>query len=130
MATKKIVKKNIEYYLNLPWTYTIETAHEKGKTFYVIHVNELPGICTDALTVEKAMSLIKEPMRGLFEMYLENNEPIPEPIDTRTYRGKIAYRTTNTRHSLIAKEAKRKKLSLSTIIDRCIDQTLNPTRSR
>lgn len=33
MAGKKN-KKDINYYLNLPWTNTIETAEENGKTIY------------------------------------------------------------------------------------------------
>ena len=72
-------EKNIEYYLNLSWTYTIEMACENNKVFYIVHVNELPGICTDAPTIQEAMTLIKEPMAALFKLYLKNNEVIPEP---------------------------------------------------
>lgn len=80
MATKNNAHKNIKYYLDLPWTYTIETEKdEKGKSPYVVHVNELEGIATDAPTIEEAMKLIKEAMEAVFEMYLENDEEIPEP---------------------------------------------------
>ncbi len=76
-----MIKKNINFYLNLPWTYTIETAHEQEKQFYILHVNELPGICTDEPTAQEAMELIKEPMTAVFRLYLKNDEIIPEPIN-------------------------------------------------
>lgn len=64
----------IEQYLNLPWTYTVETAVERDRPIYIIRVNELPGVATDAPTLDEAMKLLKEAMHGLFEMYLEDGE--------------------------------------------------------
>lgn len=124
MAIKKKAN-NINYYLNLPWTYTIETEKdEKGKTLYVVHVNELEGIATDAPTIEEAMKLIKEAMEGAFEMYLENGEEIPEPKVFEQYKGNIAYRTTSLRHYSLVKEAQKKNLSISQLIDNAIDSAL------
>ncbi len=74
-----ITKKNIEYYLNLPWTYTIEQDEEKGRRFYIIRVNELPGICTDAKTIEEGMDNIKEAIEAAVRLYLKNGEEVPEP---------------------------------------------------
>jgi len=124
MAIKKNNKKIIEHYLNLPWSYTIETTKEDGKMLYIICVNELPGVCTDAPTIDAAMELIKEAMAGTFELYLENDEEIPEPINEEQYKGNIAYRTSSRRHHRIAREAQMRKASLSSIIDECIDQAL------
>lgn len=124
MATKKKNKKNIEHYLNLPWSYTVETTKEDGQILYIVCVNELPGVCTDAPTIDTAMKLIREAMAAIFEFYLENNEEIPEPIDEKQYKGNIAYRTSSRRHHRIAREAQIRKSSLSNIIDECIDQTL------
>jgi len=91
---------------------------------YIICVNELPGVCTDAPTIDAAMELIKEAMAGTFELYLENDEEIPEPINEEQYKGNIAYRTSSRRHHRIAREAQMRKASLSSIIDECIDQAL------
>jgi len=117
-------KKTLDYYLNLPWTYTVETAKDEDQTIYIICVNELPCICTDAPTIDEAMKLIKEAMTGLFTMYLEKGEKIPEPIDEDQYKGNIAYRTTSRRHYLIAREAQKKNASLSKVIDEFIDAAL------
>lgn len=123
MVTKKQIK-NTAYYLNLPWTYTIETTHETGKLLYIVHVNELPGIATDAPTVEKAMKLIKEAMEGAFELYLKNGEEIPEPINPDQFKGNIAYRTSSARHYKLFRESQKANQSLSQYIDQCIDKAL------
>jgi predicted RNase H-like HicB family nuclease len=80
MVVKKQYK-NLNYYLNLPWTYTVEQAKdENDNKIYVVCVNELPGICTDAPWVDEAMQLIQEPISAVIEFYMENNQDIPEPI--------------------------------------------------
>ncbi len=114
-------KKDIDYYLNLPWSYTVETITDNGKILYVIKVNELPGIATDAPNIQEAMELIKDAMIGAFELYLENDEEVPEPVDESKYKGNIAYRTTSGRHYKLIREAKRKNVSISQIIDNYID---------
>ena len=117
--------KNFNYYLSLPWTYTIEQSRdENNNKIYVVRVNELPGICTDATSLDKAMKLIKEPMQAAFEFYMENGEDIPEPIKEEDFKGNISYRTTSKRHYLISKEAQKKELSLSQVIDKLVDATL------
>jgi predicted RNase H-like HicB family nuclease len=80
MVTKKQYKK-IDEYLDLPWTYTVEQAKdENNEKIYVVRVNELSGICTDAPSLDEAMELIKEPMTAAIEFYMENNQYVPEPI--------------------------------------------------
>src|SRR5271163_3344356 len=104
MTTKKQYKK-LSYYLALPWTYTVEQAKDEGNNkIYIVRVNELPGICTDALSVDEAMELIQEPMAAAIEFYMENNQEIPVPISEEDFKGNISYRTTSRRHYLITKE--------------------------
>ncbi len=121
MVTRKTMHKTLDYYLKLPWTYTIETAKESRKTIYIVHVNELPWVGTDAESLEEAMQLIKEAMAAAFELYIEEGEEIPEPKVEKEYKGNIAYRTTSRRHFMLAREAKKRNLSLSQIIDSLID---------
>lgn len=124
MVTQKKNRKDLNYYLNLPWTYTIETAQEDGKILYIVHVNELPRIGTDAYSLEEAMKSIKEVMAALFEAYLSEGEEIPEPVNEGQFKGNIAYRTTSRRHYLLMREAKKRELSLSQILDSLIDNML------
>ncbi|MFA6263466.1 MAG: type II toxin-antitoxin system HicB family antitoxin [Candidatus Babeliales bacterium] len=124
MESKKKYK-SLQHYLNLPWTYTVEKVCGKGKEkLYVVRVNELPGICTDAPSLDMGMDLIKEPMKAAFEFYMENGEEIPEPVNEEDFKGNIAYRTTSRRHFLINKEAQKKEISLSQVIDNLVDTVL------
>ncbi len=116
-----VTKKNINYYLKLNWSYTIEQENEKGKHFYIIRVNELPGICTDAESIEEGMKNIKEAIEAAIILYLENNQPIPEPVKKEQFKGNIAYRTTRERHYYVAKAAKIMHKSINKALDELID---------
>ena len=125
MATRKRTKtKDLNYYMRLKWTYTIEQDSHDGKDFFIIRVNELLGVCTDAETVEEGMRAIREPMKAAIKLYLKNGEEVPEPIREENYPGKIAYRTTSRRHCQRTREAHRRKKSLSKLIDELVDQSL------
>lgn len=122
-------KKNIDYYLNLPWTYSIETETHKGKSYYIIRVNELPGICTDAEDLNEGMENIKEAIACVVEIYLERGEAVPEPIDRTHFKGKILYRTDSERHYLIARMAKRMHKSISKTLDVVVDEGIRQLES-
>lgn len=121
-------KKDLTYYLNLPWTYTIETESHKGKHYYVIRVNELPGICTDAEELNEGMEDIKEPIACAVELYKEKGEAIPEPIQREQFKGNILYRTDSDRHYRLAKAAKLEHKSISRFIDQVVDAGLRQLR--
>ncbi len=129
MAIRKHKIKDINYYLRLKWTYTIEQELVKGKKYFIIRVNELPGICTDAEDLDEGMKLIKQAMKAAFKLYIEQGEVIPEPIKEQDYPGNIAYRTSSRRHYRLAKEASRKKKSLSKVIDDLVDESLKQNDS-
>ena len=72
--------KDLKYYFSLPWTYTIETETHEGSSFYIIRVNELPGICTDSKSLDEGMREIKKLIACAIEIYKEKGESVPEPI--------------------------------------------------
>ena len=74
-----LIKKALKYYLGLNWSYTIQQDFQKGKTFYIVRVNELPGVCTDATTIESGMKNLQDALTATIELYLEQGDPIPEP---------------------------------------------------
>ncbi len=84
----------------------------------------MPGVCTDALSIDEGMQLIKDAMIGAFKLYMKHGEEIPEPINENLFKGNIAYRTTSKRHFLIAREAQKRKMSLSKALDEIIDKSL------
>ena len=119
MVTKK---KTLSYYLRLNWSYTIEQEVNKKKSYYIIRVNELPGVCTDAETIEEGMEAIKEAIKAAIKLYLKQGDSIPEPIDKKKFKGNIAYRTTAKRHYLLSKIALHEHKSLSKTLDFLVDE--------
>lgn len=119
-----VTKKQIEHYLNLPWSYTIEQETHEGNHYFIIRVNELPGVCTDSETIVEGMELIKEAIEGAVILYLKNGEQVPQPIKKEDYKGNISYRTTSERHYYVAKLANEKHKSISKTIDELIDTSL------
>jgi antitoxin HicB len=117
--------KDVSYYLALPWTYTIETEINQGTSYYIIRVNELPGICTDSESLDEGMKEIKNLIACAVEIYIEKGETVPEPIDRDRFKGKILYRTDSYRHYLIAKTAQRMRKSISKTLDALVDTGLD-----
>lgn len=118
------MKKSKQYYLSLPWTYTIETVLDKKRSYYIIRVNELPGICTDAKNIEKGMKNIQEAILCAVDVYKDKEEPFPEPVNKEEFSGKITYRTNSERHYRLVRASKFLKMSLSKTIDLLIDDGL------
>lgn len=125
MATKK----DLKYYLNLNWSYSIEQDFHKGKKFYIIRVNELPGVCTDANTIENGMKNIQDAITATIELYLEQGDPVPEPINKEEFKGNIAYRTTSERHYFLAKLAQQKHVSMNKALDMVFDAGIQQLRA-
>lgn len=127
MVTKKH-KKTLNYYLELPWTYTIEEdVDNEGQKIYVISVNELSGIQTHAYNREEAFESIKEALKGALELYLKLGKKIPEPkrLSERKFKGNIPYRTSQERHYQLAIEAKRLKKPINKLIDEYVSKGLS-----
>ncbi|NGX43798.1 MAG: hypothetical protein K940chlam7_02102 [Chlamydiae bacterium] len=118
-----VTKKEIQKYVDMPWSYTVE--QEDG--YFIVYVNELPGICTDAKTINGAMKDIKEAITAAIELYLDQGKEIPIPINKAKFRGKIAYRTSAKRHYMIAKIAHQKHKSLSKTLDALVDAGMDHT---
>ena len=129
MKIMKSKKKDLSYYLGLPWTYTIETEVHNGLNYYIIRVNELPGICTDSESLDEGMDEIKDLIACAVEIYQERGEPVPEPVDREHFKGKILYRTDSERHYLIARTAQAMHKSISKTLDLIIDSGFHHLRA-
>lgn len=125
MATK-VKRKNINDYMNLPWSYTVE-RHESHGGYFVVMVNELPGIMSDGETIEEAFTSIQEPMRILIQDMLEKGEDVPEPVDKSRFKGTINYRTEPEVHYRLYKEAQRRGVSINKLIDEKVREGLKHT---
>ena len=127
MTTKK--QKELNYFLDLPWTFEVEQENDPvtGK-IYIVRVSEWPRVVTDASTIQQAFKEISEVLTSVIILYLEKGYDIPEPQHQKLFKGNIAYRTTSERHYRIAREAKKRNLSLSQLIDNSIDGDLRESK--
>ena len=117
-----MVKKNLDYYLNLPYTFIIEWS-DIDKCF-LGSIVELEHNMTCGQTREEVLVNLKEALVSYVTTSLENGMEIPEPLKINDYKGNITYRTSKERHYRIAKQAKLNGKSINAFIDETIAEKL------
>jgi len=114
--------KNLEYYLNLPYTYIIEWSDIDN--CFLGSIVELERNMTYGQTREDVLSNLKEALVSYVSTSLENNMEIPEPLKINDFKGNITYRTSKERHYKLAKQAKLYGKSINAFIDEVIGEKL------
>jgi predicted RNase H-like HicB family nuclease len=123
-----VTKKDLKYYLGLMWSYTVEQDEHNGKKFFIIRVNELPGVVSDGATMKEAEANVQEAIAAAIELYLDQGDTIPEPISKDKFKGNISYRTSSERHYNLAKIAGRLHLSMNKALDMVVDAGLKSVK--
>ena len=113
MSLKETAKKDLAYYMALPYTYTIVPDPDDGG--FAIKVNELPGCMSQGDTLDEAMIRIREAMEGWLEVALEDSISIPEP-GVEDFSGKFQVRVPKTIHAALAKRAEKEGVSLNLFV--------------
>ena len=116
------MKKNLEYYRNLPWSYIVEWSDKNG--CYLGSVIELERNMTCGDTPEEVFSNLKEAIAAYVETSLENGFEIPEPVKMSDFKGNITYRTSQEKHYRLAKRAKIIGKSINAFIDEAVEEKL------
>lgn len=121
------MKKDLEYYLKLPYTLELIPDSEQG---WFVRVKELRGCMSQGDTVEEAYEMIQDAMRAWLEVAIEDNIPIPEPAPDENYSGKFVVRLPRSLHRQLAETAEREGVSLNQFINvalaRAVEQ-INPS---
>ena len=113
VKNKKNVLKEVEKYMKLP--YTIELIPEEDGTYFV-KVKELPGCMSAGDTVEEAIGMIHDAMRGWLEVAIEDGLEIPLPDVMKKYSGKFLVRVPKHLHKNLADQAKKEGVSLNQFV--------------
>ena len=72
--------KDLEYYVNLPWTLIEgEDLDFDGKPYHYIEIKEIPSFTFCAKTIEKARENYKSQLRLTLTVMLELGDKITEP---------------------------------------------------
>jgi antitoxin HicB len=108
------MEKDIEYYLNLPYTYEMILDPDHA---WFIRVKELPGCMSQGDTPEEAIEMIRDAMRGWIGVALEDGIPVPEPRPEEDYSGKFVVRVPRSLHRQLAEVAEREGVSLNQFIN-------------
>ena len=117
-----MTKKNLEYYLNLPYTFIIDWSDADG--CFLGSIVELERNMTCGQTREEVLANLKEALVSYVTTSLTNNLEIPEPLRINDFKGSITYRTSKERHYRLAKQAKLYGKSINSFIDEVISEKL------
>ena len=115
-------KKNLDYYLNLPYTFIIDWSDVDE--CFLGSIVELEHNMTCGQTREEVLSNLKEALVSYVTTSLNNNIEIPEPLNIKDFKGSITYRTSKERHYKLAKQAKLSGKSINAFIDEAIAEKL------
>jgi len=121
-----MTRRNLKYYLSLPYTYVIEWSDVDN--CFLGSIVELEHNMTCGQTREEVLSNLKDALVSFVTTSLENKIEIPEPLKIDDFKGSITYRTSKERHYLLAKQAKLYGKSINTFIDEAIGEKLKAIR--
>jgi predicted RNase H-like HicB family nuclease len=120
-----MAKKNLNYYLNLPYSYIIEWSDVDE--CFLGSIVELERNMTCGQTREEVLANLKEALASYVTTSLANSMEIPEPLKIMDFKGNITYRTSKERHYQLAKQAKLYGKSINAFIDEAIGEKLIKT---
>ena len=108
----KVSRKEINKYLDLPYTYIIQKVNDESGEYYFANVLELDGCMSDGETFEDAYKNIREAMSGWIETKLAYGFEIPLP-KSNDYSGKFVIRMPKSLHQKLVIEAEKEGVSLN-----------------
>jgi len=79
MAVEDSTRKDLTYYLSLPYTYQVKQQDDGKGPYWVARVVELPHCMIHGDTPEEAVKEIQEVMKDWIKSNLERGLPIPDP---------------------------------------------------
>ena len=114
----KETKKDINYYMQLPYTVQLEKWDDGRGPYFVARIPELPGLLMDGQTPEEALKELEDIKGEWFESCLDRGVRIPEPREpgTQDYSGELRLRMPTSLHRSLAQTAKKEGVSLNSFI--------------
>lgn len=111
------MKKDLSYYLNLNYLVTLtEETDDRGKTYFVAEIPDLPGCGAHGKTIEEAYKNIEEAKRLWIEVSFKKELSIPEPALEDEFSGKFLLRIPPKLHMKLTLNAKKEGSSLNQYI--------------
>ena len=105
-----MMKKDINYYMSLPYRATIEADPDGG---YVGYISDLKGCITQSESREAILGMVEDAKRVWLEAALEAGMDIPEPMRNEDFSGRFNVRLPKSLHRSLAMSAKAEGVSLN-----------------
>jgi antitoxin HicB len=109
-------KKDLAYYLGLPYTTVVEKRDDGHGAYYVARVLELPHCLIHGDTPEEAVSELADVKKDWLEDCLERGIHIPEP-EKQEYSGELRLRMPPSLHRRLAITARKEGVSLNSYLN-------------
>jgi antitoxin HicB len=119
------MEKNIEYYMNLPYTRELVLGSDG---LWFVRVKELPGCFSQGKSQEEALRMIDDAMLGWLEVELEDGEVIPEPRLEEDYSGKFNTRVPKSLHRKLVDAADDDGVSLNQWINSALAEAVGAAK--
>jgi predicted HicB family RNase H-like nuclease len=107
---EKEIKSQVEYYMKLPYTMTVQFQNEQGG-YYVAGFQELPDLSMTGATPEEAIHELMVEAPEWFEFNIKSEHKIPPPAHRSKYSGRINFRMPKYLHETIVIIADREGVS-------------------
>ena len=104
------MKKDLDYYMSLPYSEVIKAAKEGG---YVGYIPELRGCITQAETKAEIVEMLDDAKKCWIEAAMEDGAAIPEPLTEEDFSGKFNLRIPKSLHRSLAMSAREEGVSLN-----------------
>ena len=109
---EKNIKAQVEYYLKLPYTMTVQYQDEQGG-YYIAGYLERPDVTMTGLTPEEAIKELLLEAPEWFELNIKSGYKIPLPSKPSKYSGRINFRMPKQLHAKVAAIAQQEGVSLN-----------------
>lgn len=110
------------------YTYSVVWS-EEDETF-IGRVLEFPSLAAHGGTQAKALSEIRSVVQHAIDDVIESGEDVPEPLNKRSYSGKLNVRLSKYLHRQLAIEAAEEGVSLNQLISTKLAATGSANRKR
>jgi len=115
------MKKNLKYFLNLDYPVEIRKISKEDGGGYLASIPQLGAraFCADGETMDEALANLEKVKKNLFEDYLKEGIPIPEPEaeSESIFSGKFVVRIPMELHRQLVERAYKQNISLNLYIN-------------
>ena len=117
------IKKQVEYYMSLPYTMTVKFRSEQGG-YYVASYVELPYLTMTGDTPDRAVKELLTEKPEWFKECLKLGIHIPLPVKPQKYSGKIVLRIPPSMHESLINLSNLEGISLNQFMLAALSRTV------